>query len=337
MDKKIDNSTLKITVSVITYRRPDHLLALLESFRHLRDVDRYELCFLVVDNDEQPSAEQVVKAVQDKDISDAITANRVWRYVWEPRKGIPVARNRGLDEALTMSSDLLCFVDDDEVVDRDWLSRLLAVLRSKPVHMVGGPVLVGPIVGKATRWQTFVHGSLAARSKRKADQTAKAATHGDKFTIVTNNWLADLAWLRKTAVRFDEQRFRYSGGSDTAFYRAFKTAGGKGAWSASAVVYETVMLDRLSLRYQLKRGRAQSSNHFRMKYMLTASKLSVGRAVSSGALAILRGFSGLALFFVPVFGLASPVMAVRSVGWALGRFDGIFGRSAALYDRPEVN
>ncbi|MEO1397467.1 MAG: glycosyltransferase [Pseudomonadota bacterium] len=316
---------LKVTVVAITYARPDHLAALLESFLRLEGMEAHDLTFVVVDNDAARSAERVVAALAERDAR--------FVYVPEPKKGIPVARNRGLDEAIRSGSDVLCFVDDDEVVDPKWLAELLARFQQGGAEMVGGPVLVGPLVSQSTRWQRLVHASLAQRARRKALKTAQDAKTRNKFTIVTNNWLADLAWLTKTGVRFDEEKFRYSGGSDTAFYRAFKFAGGKGAWNPNAVVYETVMSERLSLSYQMRRGRAQSANHYRMKH----KALSVQLALSTVLIAMVRFILGAMLLVVPVFGMASPVMAVRSMGWALGRIDGMLGTHPALYEKPETS
>jgi hypothetical protein len=48
-------------------------------------------------------------------------------------------------------------------------------------------------------------------------------------------------------------------------------------------------------------------------------------------LAALRAVLGVLLFVFPVFGMASPVMAARSVGWAVGRTMVVFGKSSQLY------
>ncbi|MEM1039172.1 MAG: glycosyltransferase family A protein [Pseudomonadota bacterium] len=316
---------LTIAVAVITYGRPQHLAKLAASLERLEGVDRHTLHFVIVDNDEAESARSVADTFTKKDAR--------FLYFCEPKKGIPVARNRGLDEALALGADILCFVDDDEEVDPQWLAQLFAAYDDGAVQMTGGPVLVGPCLPSANRWQRFIHGSLVARSKRKAKKSAKDALQKGKFTIVTNNWLADLEWLRERKLRFDEEGFRYSGGSDTAFFRAFKAVGGKAVWNPKAVVYETVMADRLSLLYQMKRGRAQSANHFRMK----RRAISIPLVLSTVGTAALRFVMGGLLLVLPIFGAASPVMAVRSIGWSVGRIDGLLGTRPALYDKPQTN
>ncbi|MEL6734996.1 MAG: glycosyltransferase [Pseudomonadota bacterium] len=315
---------LTIAVAVITYGRPQHLAKLAASLERLEGVDGHQLHFVIVDNDAAESARPVADTFSTRDAR--------FLYFCEPKKGIPVARNRGLDEAQALGADILCFVDDDEEVDTQWLAELLAAYEGGVVQMTGGPVLVGPCLPSANRWQRFIHASLVARSQRKADKTAEHARRKQKFTIVTNNWLADLAWLKARNLRFDEDGFRYSGGSDTAFFRAFKAAGGRAVWNPKAIVYETVMSDRLSLSYQMMRGRAQSANHFRMKRRAVSTPL----VLATVGVAALRFVLGGLLFVVPVFGAASPVMAVRSIGWAVGRIDGLLGARPALYDEPQT-
>jgi glycosyltransferase involved in cell wall biosynthesis len=51
------------------------------------------------------------------------------RYVFEPKAGLDFARNAGLRN---VSGDLIAYLDDDVVVDRNWLSGLAAAWRSCP-------------------------------------------------------------------------------------------------------------------------------------------------------------------------------------------------------------
>ena len=87
-------------------------------------------------------------------------------------------------------------------------------------------------------------------------------------------------------------------------------------------------LDRLSMSYQFWRASSQSMNHLRMK----KPRISPVVFVATVANACLRAVLGAALVIVPVFGMASPVMGVRSMGWALGRLQGLFGSRSKLYE-----
>ena len=61
------------------------------------------------------------------------------RYVAEPRPGLAVARNTGVASAA--SAAYVAFADDDMIVDRHWLSWLLAPFDDPQVEAVTGLVL----------------------------------------------------------------------------------------------------------------------------------------------------------------------------------------------------
>lgn len=72
--------------------------------------------------------------VVDNDPPDLLTAQLVAgldgvRYVLEPRAGLDIARNRALREA---AGTFVAFLDDDVVVDREWLRGLREALAENP-------------------------------------------------------------------------------------------------------------------------------------------------------------------------------------------------------------
>ncbi|MFC1714996.1 glycosyltransferase [Candidatus Poribacteria bacterium] len=131
----------RISAVICTYRQPDMLAAAIESLLAQSLLpDDYEI--LVVDNNSQDATAEIVQSyVQDN-------AHRI-RYVLETRQGLSYARNRGVQLA---ASDILAFLDDDAVADRDWLSSLLEVYDNVPdAWAVGGKIL--PIWdGERPKW-----------------------------------------------------------------------------------------------------------------------------------------------------------------------------------------
>jgi GT2 family glycosyltransferase len=312
---------LSIVVAVLTYKRGDLLEKLLGEFAAMQTPPNSRVTLLVIDNDENGSAQPLAESWKAR--------MPALRYVVEKRRGIPVARNRGLDEALALDADALCFIDDDEFPHPKWLVNLVRDWQGTGAHLLGGPVEVAAPPQGATWWQCFVNSSLAGRQSRKSRQTANAAARGSKYTIVTNNWLCDVAWLKSTGLRFDE-RLLVTGGSDTAFFREARKLGCRTHWTPDAIVYETITLERLSARYQFWRGASQSMNHFRMK----TPRVTVPLMLATTASAALKTVSGALLLIVPVYGRASLVIGLRSIGWAVGRMQAMFGKDSRLYDYP---
>lgn len=210
--------------------------------------------------------------------------------------------------------------------ETEWLVRLVDAWRRSGAQLVGGPVGVAPPPDDATAWQRLMNASLAARAERKFRLTAEAAARGGRYTIVTNNWLCDLRWLRATGLRFDENLLM-TGGSDTAFCRAAVAAGCRKAWAADAIVHETIPADRLTARYQLHRGASQSITHFRMKH----ERVTPSVVLVTVAMVATRAVLGVMLLAIPAYGIGSLAIAIRSLGWAAGRIQAIRGFHSTLY------
>jgi GT2 family glycosyltransferase len=116
-----------VTVVVATRGRPRSLE---RCVRAVLAGDHTDITVLVVDND--PADDSTAAAVR------RIGDPRV-RYVFEPRRGASVGRNRGLQEATTA---IVAFTDDDTEPDRGWARRVAGAFAADPqLVCVSGPVL----------------------------------------------------------------------------------------------------------------------------------------------------------------------------------------------------
>lgn len=122
------------TVVVCTRGRPEALRRCLASLERLEYED-FEV--LVVDNHEVPT------------VDGEIVGERPVRLVHESRRGLNVARNRGVREA---KGDVVAFVDDDCEVDPKWLEELRAVFAGGRVTFVTGRVRAASLDRAAQRW-----------------------------------------------------------------------------------------------------------------------------------------------------------------------------------------
>jgi len=127
--------TPSVTVVVPSAGRPE-LAA--RCVRSVLATEYPRLEVIVVDN--RPE----VPALRELEALDA----RV-RYVPEPVRGLSNARNRGAAEA---SGEIIAFTDDDAVVDRLWLDRLVAEFADPAVDCVTGLVLPYALETPAQQW-----------------------------------------------------------------------------------------------------------------------------------------------------------------------------------------
>jgi glycosyltransferase involved in cell wall biosynthesis len=298
------------------------LISLIGSWASMALPERTSVVFLIVENDEAPLSRETV-------LSHASLANGTEvRYVHEPELGIPFGRNRAAKEAIALGADLLAFVDDDEIVSRDWLVEMIAAYRASEAVLIGGPLRVKETERDLPYLDRIMDRCIAQRYLRKETRAARRAglsgTPG--VTIVTNNWLGETALFSEHGIWFDE-KMRFTGGTDSKLCAEVKAAGLPTAWAEKAAVYEEIPRERLSIGYQYKRGRDQSSTNYHRKLEKTpAARLNVLVSVPIKLVIV----TGLVLA-LPFTGGRTLLDAVRTSGWIAGRFDALFGRRSDLY------
>lgn len=217
--------TVRVTVGVPTFRRPDALRALLPLLiDQVREVSgpgsRYRAEVLVVDNDPDRSAADVVAAVLGV------------RYVPEPVPGIAAVRNRALDEAA--DARVLAFIDDDERPADGWLAHLLETWTATGAAAVAGRVLT-QYSGELDPW--IRAGDFFFRRSMPTGSEIDVAASG--------NLLLDLDQVRASGVRF-ESALGLGGGEDSLFSLQLARAGGRMVWCDESAAVDQVPAERMT-------------------------------------------------------------------------------------------
>lgn len=229
---------IRVDVGVCTFRRPA-VAETLASLGALALPPNVKLRVIVADNDEQPSAETVVRAA-------AAAHGLDLAYVHAPARNISLARNACLEAA---RGDWLAFIDDDETATRGWLTALLAEARRGGWDAVLGPVKA--VYGEdAPRW-------IAAGDFHS---TGPAPVNGRILKGYAGNVLVRRETIERLGLRFDLARGRQGGEDDDFFYR-LTDAGGTIGYAPDALAYEPVPAGRASLKWLLKRSFRTGQTH----------------------------------------------------------------------------
>jgi len=119
-------SKLTISVVIITLNRAEWLKDALASLtKQTRQPDEV----VVVDNGSKDHTKEVILS-----FSDRLNI----KYVYEPVRGIPYARNAGIKNA---TGDVIASIDDDCVADEDWLKYIeVPFIKDPNIGVVGGNV-----------------------------------------------------------------------------------------------------------------------------------------------------------------------------------------------------
>jgi succinoglycan biosynthesis protein ExoM len=222
---------VKVDVCIATFRRPQLLATLLRSLAMQKLPDSTELRVIVVDNDAVGSARPVVTEAG---------ANLRVDYVIEPSRGIASARARCLG---LVQGEFFAFIDDDEHATPDWLGELLATQARFQADAVFGPVL--PVLEPGgPRW--VPRGRFFDRPRHPTGHRVQ--------TGATNNVLVSTTFVRHHGIEFD--RTITGPGEDTDFFARLWSAGARMVWCDSAVVLESVPIERQNLRWLVHRAYA---------------------------------------------------------------------------------
>lgn len=235
-----------LTIAMLTYRRNDYLEAVLPLLvAQARSVaPRARARVLIVDNDPDAGASRVVAAAQER-------APGMIEGVHEPTPGIVAGRNRALSESA--GSDLLAFIDDDEIPGPGWLQALLRAWRAQGCAAVTGPTPPA-FESEPDHW---VRASGAFDSWSAADGAQVRSAD-------TGNLLLDLSAVRAMGLRFDP-RYGLTGGEDSLFTRQLTRGGGRIIFAADAVVTKRVPAARATRAWVLRRAYRSGSSWARVR------------------------------------------------------------------------
>ncbi len=120
-----------LSVLICTYNREKYIGNLLESIA-ANDLPKSEYEIVLVDNNCTDNTREVCEAftMAHKDVN--------FRYVVEPEQGLSAARNKGIKEA---KGDIIVYIDDDALVDTDYLRTYAEWFATHPNTMAcGGPI-----------------------------------------------------------------------------------------------------------------------------------------------------------------------------------------------------
>ncbi len=200
---------------------------------------------LAVDNNSSDSTGDILKQLTQ-------LPGPVLRYVHEPNQGIVAARNRAILEA--MDSDILVFMDDDELPRAGLLEAVADAIINEGAQCAGGKVYIDFSQYSRPAWlEDEMLGFLAA-----VDYGSSPFWIEDPATpIWTANIAYDMRLFRSDpSLRFDERYDRkgkaIGGGEDLAMFKSLFKQKARMRYQPKMAVIHSIEPWRLTRRYFLK-------------------------------------------------------------------------------------
>lgn len=246
----------KVLTSLVitTYNRAALLAKALESVAQSQIADPAHVEVIVVDNNSTDHTRQAVEEVRARGFPFSL------RYVLEPRRGVSHARNRGAEEA---TGTYVAYMDDDQVIDKHYLSRIESVFRATRAMCVGGPVFYYH-TGELPHW---VSPLLEIAGQIWYGDETKVLGRADG-KLGTGNMVFDRRELMNFG-RFNTTLGRVGnsllGGEDDEMQERLHAAGKKIVYAPDLVQYHYLAPVRLTKRYWRRHHFDYGRTVYRMK------------------------------------------------------------------------
>lgn len=313
----------RLCISVVTRNRPKMLCKLFASLAQITRPSDMNVIFLIVENNSAPSLEPQILSFRQQMVNDQI------EYLLEPTLGLSAARNCALNFAIDNHFDYLVYVDDDEIVDRDWLVQLCKERDRLDLDIVGSPVRPTTDVLELSLWQRMILSGIQQAESRSERRNRLKCAQGksNNIKVATGSWLGRLDFFRSTGLRFDTN-FGLTGGEDWQLCAQAKSLGAKTGWACDAIVYETVPLARLKLSYYYRRDRDHNITEFNARY-----RANPWQSLRQLPLRLIGRLLRLlaAILSISIRGPYGLVATAKAAGGLVGLLQGALGKTSMHY------
>lgn len=230
----------EIVIGIPTFKRPDSLSRLLESIQNIETPLGYEIRIVLADNE---NLKGKIKEICSQANSSCFPFNVIAFGVGD--RGISYARNKLLSYAFeSTQATYLVMVDDDEIVSTRWLRELINMQKSTNTDVVGGekkPQFSRPPEPWMVTNDVYYYEPSAVEGK------CQRLVSTDNLLITRD------VYLRLGTPKFDDS-FALTGGGDTEYLHRLKKMGASFAYSKTALSYEIIPEERMSLEWARNRA-----------------------------------------------------------------------------------
>ena len=223
---------MHLCLTICTRRRPKMLQNLLDSLCALKSEPNLMFSIIVLENDSSKNCQKLVGSYSDRlSIS----------YQQEPRAGLVFARNAAINAFLQTDADFMGFVDDDELLDSNWLCAF-----SSAISAYGSDNAYWGILDYSENQ------SLPGWYPKLGNR--KLPTGSKRNSGATNNIILPRRVVSAEGMnlRFD-QRYNFTGGEDGNFFARAMREGLKVLNVNEAIIHTQPNPERLQFGYIFKR------------------------------------------------------------------------------------
>jgi len=226
---------MDVTIVIPTFNREDGLRQAVQSLYRQTGL-KQGFTLIIVDNSPQATAHAAIEALK-QDCPDSIKL----LSLHAPQPGVSNARNAAME---AVSTQLVAFLDDDQIASEHWLQALLETHQRYPAAVTFGPV------------ETRLPETLRQHRTYFSHFFSRLPEHETGYIdhyYGCGNALIDLRAFGAITPRFNPI-MNETGGEDDLLFRQLEGQKNSFAWAANALVSEAPVSARLSPDYTLRRA-----------------------------------------------------------------------------------
>lgn len=230
---------MRLDVIIPTYNRQDLLPSTLNSLFAAEVPAGLEVLVTVVDNNSTDETRKVVESFREK-FGDRI------QYCFEQQQGRSHALNKGITST---TGDLVGVIDDDEEIDRKWITTALEAFRTRQVDFIGGPYVPRWSV-KPPEWLPREYGGVVGwvdggDKPVPFDRDYPGILMGGN-AVFSRDILSKVGLYTTWLGRTDKGLLT---GEDEELYGRLLAIGAKGMYLPDLIIYHHVTRERLTKSY----------------------------------------------------------------------------------------
>jgi len=243
MDTAIKERKLLISVCIATYKREAQLEKLLKSLYDQELHEKILLEIIVTDNNAEQSAREVVERFERNDKIKL-------KYFAQPEKNISLTRNVCVINA---TGDYLCFIDDDETADRNWVQSFYYAIKKYSADGAFG--YVEPVFDKRIPVNL---------QKREYYFSPVCKTGSTAKFYFTTNAIVKASFIKTENGPFDPA-YGLTGGEDVHLFERLEKKGARFIDCKEAKTFEFIPIERGNLKYLFNRAQRGGQSYIRRK------------------------------------------------------------------------
>lgn len=238
MENSLKTEITHITLALCTFKRPNIFCKCLETIAELRLPDNTAVDLVIIDNDEEASAKELVNSFRNK-IKIPV------HYFVEPKRGLANARNRLIQECINLGASHIAMFDDDILLPENWIINYYNYYYKNEAAVIITAASYSKFTSKPPKY-IEKNDLFKCSTTKKTGLIRKDAASGNVFFPVSI--------ITELNLNFNSE-YIFMGGEDGKFFEEASNKGAVIVWCNECYNYELNGTDKINIAWILKRSR----------------------------------------------------------------------------------